>query len=189
MSANLTEILTDIDEKTKGESIDLVEIVEALKYRGFGPLMMAPALIAVLPTGAIPGMPFVCGTIIILVAAQACIGKKHPWLPQRLKSISFKRKTYKAAIKKSKPYTEWIDGFFHPRLKILTGDIAKRLISFLCLALAVMLIIFGFVPFAAALPASAVLFFGLALSIHDGLLTLIGLGMMTASIATIPFIF
>ena len=189
MNSNLTEILTDIDERTKGDKIDLIKIVEALKHRGFGPLIMAPALITVLPTGAIPGMPLVCGILIILIATQLLVGKKYPWLPKRLQSVSFGRKQYKRALEKAKPYTRWIDGFFHPRLKFLTGEIAQRTIAFLCVGLALMVIAFGFVPFAAALPASAILFFGLALSIHDGLLTLIGNTMMAAAIITIPYIF
>lgn len=189
MSSDLTDILHAIADKTSGEKINLIDIVEALKYRGFGALMMAPALIVVLPTGAIPGMPLLCGILIILIASQLLVGKNFPWLPQQLKSISFKRSKYKTAIDKAKPYTEWIDSFFHPRLKMLTGEIAKRTIAFLCIGLAIMLIAFGFVPFAAALPATAILLFGLALSVHDGLLTLVGLIIMAISISVIPYIF
>ena len=188
MSSNLTDILEAIEDKSSGTKIDFDEMVEALKYRGFGPLLIGPALIVVLPTGAIPGVPSLCAAMIILISGQLVFGKRFPWIPQRLKDISFERKKYQDAVKKAKPYTEWIDGFFHPRFKILTEDIAQRIIAVICIALSLLMIAFELVPFAAALPALAILLFGLSISIHDGLLTLIGLILMVCAVSIIPFV-
>lgn len=188
MSSNLTDILEAIEDKSSGTKIDFDEMVEALKHRGFGPLLIGPALIVVLPTGAIPGVPSLCAIMIILISGQLVFGKRFPWIPQRLKDISFERKKYQDAVKKAKPYTEWIDGFFHPRFKFLTEDIAQRIIAVICIALSLLMIAFELVPFAAALPALAILLFGLSISIHDGLLTLIGLILMVCAVSIIPFV-
>ena len=185
---NLTETLETIKNDTKGDKITFEDLVASLNHRGFGALLIGPALITVLPTGAIPGVPALCALFITLIASQIVIGRSYPWLPERLKKISFSRETYKSAIQKSRPYTEWIDGFFHPRLEFLTRETAQRIIALLCVFLALVIIAIGFIPFAPLLPASAILFFGLALSIHDGLLTAFGFALMAASFAAIPFI-
>ncbi|MBI1301908.1 MAG: exopolysaccharide biosynthesis protein [Alphaproteobacteria bacterium] len=184
----LTETLQTIQDETEGDEISFADIVEALNHRGFGALLTAPALIAVLPTGAIPGVPFLCAVFITLVAAQIAIGRRYPWIPKRLQDVSFSRKKYKSAVKKAKVYTEWIDGFFHERLSFLTNDIAQRLIAVLCIFLALSIIPIGFIPFAAALPSITILIFGLSLSVRDGLLALIGFLVMAVTVAAIPYL-
>lgn len=184
----LTDTLQAIEDETEGEKISFGDIVEALNHRGFGTLLIAPALIGVLPTGAIPLMPNVITLFVILIASQILLGRTYPWMPKRLKSFSFDRETFKKSVKKAKPYTEWIDGFFHPRLKFLTGDLAQRVVAFFCIFLAISISILGFVPFAAAIPCFAILMFGLGLTVHDGLLTGIGFLIMGVSFAAIPFL-
>lgn len=189
MSKALTDTLQTIQDKSQGNEISFDEINKALEHRGFGPLLIAPALIAILPTGAIPGIPALCAIFIILISSQFALGRQHPWLPKRLKNISFSKEKYKAGFKKAKTYTEWIDQFFHPRFEFLIQRPAQRLIAILCVLLAMGIIVIGFIPFAAALPSSAILLFGLGLSVRDGLLTAIGFIFLTATIVAIPFLF
>ena len=186
---NLTDTLEAIESETEGDSISFHDLVTALNRRGFGALLIGPALITILPTGAIPGVPALCAVFIILVAAQVVLGRKHPWLPKKLKDMSFNRDKYLKGIQKAKPYTKRIDGFFHPRLRFLTHEASERVISLLCVFLSVAIIVLGFIPFAAMLPASAILLFGLGLSVHDGLLTAFGFALMGATFAAIPFLF
>ncbi|QJX02492.1 hypothetical protein HML84_13100 [Alcanivorax sp. IO_7] len=53
----LTDILRELAEWPDGGRISLVSVVDTMQGRGFGPLLLAPALLVVLPTGAIPGCP------------------------------------------------------------------------------------------------------------------------------------
>ena len=73
----LTETLEVLKEETKGDKISIGDIVEALNHRGFGPLLIGPSLLVVMPTGAIPGIPSLCALLIILIAAQIAFGKRH----------------------------------------------------------------------------------------------------------------
>src|SRR5690606_29673135 len=84
----LTQILKTVDDKVERDKIAFRDIVRVLSHRGFGSLMIAPALIALLPTGAIPGIPAVCGAFILLIALQMAWGSDQPWLPQRLQKVS-----------------------------------------------------------------------------------------------------
>jgi hypothetical protein len=151
-------------------------------------LLIAPALIGILPTGAIPFMPDIIALFVILIAGQMIFGRKHPWIPGKLRNFSFDRDKYEKGVEKAKPYTEWIDGFFHPRFKFLTGSIAQRFVAVFCIFLAVAIAILGFIPFAATIPCAAILLFGLGLTVHDGLLTAIGVLFMAASFAAIPYL-
>ena len=186
---SLTEALDMLKRDTRGQKISFGDIVETLNHRGFGALIIAPALITVLPTGAIPGIPALCAIFIILIAAQLVFGRSHPWIPKRLDKMSFSRKKYEQAVEKARPYTQWIDRFFHPRLQFLTRKVAQRIIAVICVLLSLIIIVVGFIPFIPMLPALAILMFGLGISVHDGLLIAFGFIAMGIAFAVIPFLF
>lgn len=172
---NLTEILTDLHEDFEGEKITLGEIVEHFEDRGFGPLLLAPALIAVLPSGAIPGVPAVCAVFIILISGQLLFGKHHPWLPGRLRRFSFSRSKFQRGFEKVEPWTRRFDKLLKPRLVILTRETASRVIAVVAILLALIMIPLELVPFACAVPGLSIAFFAIGLSARDGLLTLLAL--------------
>lgn len=184
----LDDILTRMEQESTGETIAIGDIVRALQKRGFGALLMAPSLIIALPTGAIPGVPAICALFILLVAGQLIVGADHPWLPRRLRDFSFPRTVFRKSVEKIRPYARWVDNFFQPRYEFLTRNGVQRAIAVLCIALSVFIIVLGFIPFAPILPALAILLFGLALSVHDGLLTVIGLILVGAAGAVMPLL-
>ena len=183
---SLTETLDTIRKNTKGDEISFHDIVKTLNNRGFGTLLIAPSLLVILPTGAIPGMPALCAAFIVLISVQIVMGRHYPWLPKKLKQASFKRETYINGVKKIKPYTCKIDRFFKPRFKFLTHRLTQRFIAFLCVLLSIAIAIIAIIPFAAAIPALAILLFGLGLSVKDGLVTGLGLAVFIATAVAVP---
>ncbi|MEM6279805.1 MAG: exopolysaccharide biosynthesis protein [Verrucomicrobiota bacterium] len=178
---NLTEILTDIQEGIVGEKISLKEIVVQFKDRGFGPLLLAPALLAVLPTGAIPGVPTICAIFILLVSGQILFGKSHPWLPQRIRQFSFSKAKFKAGFERVKPWTKRFDRLLSPRLQFITGEIGTRLVALIAMALALLMIPLELIPGACAAPGISIGLFAMSLCARDGLLALIALFFATAA--------
>ncbi|MFE8073142.1 exopolysaccharide biosynthesis protein [Marinobacteraceae bacterium S3BR75-40.1] len=87
----LTEVLDTIDQRIDGGSMSMGEMLNLFRYKGYGPLLLVPTVIVVLPTGAIPGVPTACGLIIALVALQIVLGKPSPWIPRRLREVSISR--------------------------------------------------------------------------------------------------
>ena len=175
MKHALVDTLETIAKKAEGDDITVEEINQALRYRGFGAILIAPAILMVLPTGAIPGMPAICGTLIFAFAIQVAFGKKAPWLPKFFKERSFSREKYDNAFEKAKPYLEKVDAFFHPRLQLLTHDFVQPVLALVCALLGIAIVAMGFVPFAAMVPSVAVLLLALGLSVRDGLFVLLGL--------------
>ncbi len=189
LRTSMTEALEAIRDETDGEQITVADLTAALRRRGFGALLVGPALITILPTGAIPGVPALCGVFIFVVSVQIVFGRSHPWLPKRLKTISFSRSKYSAGVQRVRPYTVWIDQFFHPRFEFLTTRPAQRVIAVVCVFLSVAMIVLGFIPFAPAILGVSILFFGLGLSVRDGLLAAIGFLLVGAAIVGLPFLF
>src|SRR5690606_20602698 len=89
---NITEVLEQVEEKTEGEArISIGEFLDTFEHRGYGPLLLIIALLIVLPTGGIPGIPTLLGLIIILIASQLAWGRSAPWLPKWLRKLGFKK--------------------------------------------------------------------------------------------------
>lgn len=182
----LTETLEALEQSKDGGEIYFGDLIDALKHRGFGPFLIGLSLIMILPTGAVPFVPGICAAFVILISGQILIGRSTPWIPKKLRNLSFEYKNYKSALEKARPTTEFIDRFFHGRMQYLTGDVAKYVIATLTILLSIAIIVLGAIPFFAAFPASAILFFGLALTVKDGLMTSIGLGIVIALLVVFP---
>lgn len=170
----LTGTLQILEDETSGSRVVFGEVVEALNHRGFGPLLMAPALLTILPTGAIPGIPILSAVFIFLIAGQIVAGRRYPWLPRRLTEFSFEREKLLSAIERAKPYTKTIDRFVRPRLGFFSRKIFHSIIAAICCVLALGMAAVGFIPFVPALICLPILFFALGISAKDGALILVG---------------
>lgn len=169
---NLSDLLTKLRE-LDGHEVSLGDVVAALEDRGFGPVMLAPALIAMVPSGAIPGVPSACGLLIFLVAVQLVFGKRHPWLPKKLRQIAFPRQKFQSGIERIMPAARWIDRFLRPRLKFLTDWPVSRVMAGICALLGLSMIPLELIPLATAGPAASIVLASLALSTRDGVLVVI----------------
>lgn len=173
----LEDILLQLRSDSDAQKVTVGELVSTFEQREFGPLLIVPALLTLLPTGAIPGVPAVCGLLIILFALPVLIGARQPWLPQRLKEVSIRRDKLHRAVDKAIPYARKVDRLIKPRWSFLTGSGALRLMAALSILLALAMITLGFIPFAVALPSAALVMIGLALSSDDGLVMALGLAL------------
>jgi hypothetical protein len=171
----ISSILKMMVSHTAGTEVTLGEVFNALDQRSYGPLLLVPALIAVAPTGAIPGMSIVTGSLISLLAVQLLVGRKHPWIPARLEAFSFSRDALKMAVEKALPWVEWVECRLKKRLEIFVSPLAHHVIGFLCLALALTMLPLALLPFAVALPGTAIMFLALGMTSRDGVLVLVGL--------------
>lgn len=172
---NLTSILDDLQEDFHEDKIRLGDIVEHFKDRGFGPLLLVPALIAVLPTGAIPGVPAICATLIILICVQLLFGKHHPWLPSRIRDFAIAKDKFEKGYKRVRPWTQRFDRLLSERLAFLTRETGTRVVAVIAILLALIMIPLELVPFACAVPGLSIAFFAIGLSAKDGLFTLLAL--------------
>ncbi|MFW5972654.1 MAG: exopolysaccharide biosynthesis protein, partial [Bacteroidota bacterium] len=93
---NVERLIDKMADAGSGEDeVSLGEIVEALGPRSFGPLLLLAGLITLAPLiGDIPGMPTLMGILVLLVAVQLLLNRKHFWLPRWLLRRAFSREKF-----------------------------------------------------------------------------------------------
>ena len=173
----LSEVLHTLQDTIQGEYITIAEILQTFRHRGFGTLLVLPSLIVILPTGAVPMIPAICGVMIAFICVQMMLGREHPWLPQRIMEFKIPRRRLETGIEKSLPATKLLDRYIYARFRFLTNNLSKRLTAALCFVLSLVMISIGFIPMLPATLALPIFFFGLGYVVRDGLI--IGLGYFT----------
>ena len=154
------------------------EIISSVESRGFSALITVFALFTVLPTGAIPGFPAVMALLIIIFATQNALGVRKLPLPIRSTRFSIERKKMVTLIDKSRPALHFIDRFIRPRLDFMCSRLMERIIAIICIVLALTFFPLGFIPFATMIPATVILFLSAGLLARDGVLVLLGFGIL-----------
>lgn len=172
----LSEIIERMAQQGGEERVTLGDLLGAFGGRAFGPLLLIPALIALVPpVGAIPGMSIATSSIIALVAAQMLFNLAHPWLPDRLLRVSFDRDTFEAAVRWLYPRARRIEWLVRPRWMALSRPPFAQVVAVLCIVLAASMYPLALVPFGVSLPSLALVFLALGVTAKDGVMLAIGL--------------
>lgn len=158
--------------------ITMGDIISSVESRGFSALITVFALFTVLPTGAIPGVPAIMALLLIIFATQNALGLKRLPLPGRSTRFSIERAKMLRLIDKSRPTLHFIDRFIHPRLDFMCNQWMERIIAVISIALALTFFPLGFIPFATMIPATAILLLSAGLLARDGILVLLGFGVL-----------
>lgn len=185
---DLEDLMDEIRaDSGSSDEVSLAQIMQAVGTRAYGPLLLVPGLVALAPTGAIPGMSIVTGTIIVVVAIQLLFGRNKPWIPKRALEFSFSRDTLLSAMERGRPYARRIDDFLKPSLTQVTDFPATRIIAIVAIALALSMFPLALVPFAVAIPSSAIVLFALGLTARDGRLIIAGFILAGLALALIRY--
>lgn len=159
--------------------LTLGEALDAVGERSFGALIVVLALVN-LVAGVIPGVSTVLGVPLVLLSLQLVAGRPRPWLPRRMRSIRLQRSALRRKVERFGPALGRLERALRPRLHVLTGRWAERLIGVICLALSVFLCL-PF-PFGNLLPSITLALFGFALLERDGLVALLAVGVSAADV-------
>ncbi|AXR06879.1 exopolysaccharide biosynthesis protein [Salinimonas sediminis] len=173
-NSTITGFLDKLVEDTE-RTVTVEDVVSTFKERGFGPLLMIPSLIALLPTGAIPGVPSICGITLFLVCIQLAAGRNHPWLPKALRERAIDHDKLQKAANKSRPYIKRMESLFRSRFTQLAEQPMRSIIAAFSGIVALCMIPLELMPFAAALPAGAIALTAIGITYRDGVVIAIGL--------------
>ncbi|PWR25494.1 exopolysaccharide biosynthesis protein [Zavarzinia aquatilis] len=164
------------------ERISIGAIVDMLAERGFGLLILLLALPTCLPI-APPGLSAIAGFPIAVIALQMVAGLPRPWLPKRVLARSLAAEDLRKVVRGGLPVIERVEKVLKPRLSVLTGPFAERMVGLLIALLGLMLA--SPIPFTNIPISFAILFLALGLIEQDGLMTSIGIA---GGIAAIGFL-
>lgn len=166
----------------EGERISIGAIVDMLAERGFGLLILLLALPTCLPI-APPGLSAIAGFPIAVIALQMAAGLPRPWLPRRILDRTIAADDLRKVVRGGLPVIERLEKVLKPRLQLLTGAMAERMVGVLIALLGLMLA--SPIPFTNIPISLAILFLALGLIEQDGLMTSIGI---VGGIAAIAFL-
>ena len=172
---NLSQMLEKLEENTTHKhAVSVQNMLEAIGRRSFGPILLLAGLIPASPLSGIPGLPSTAGIMAFIVIIQLLIGREYFWLPQWLLNREIARPQFDKVICWLKVPARWLDRFIYPRWGALTHGPAVYGVAILCACIAMMMFPLEFIPFANTISGTALALFGLALTVHDGLLVVIG---------------
>ncbi len=150
--------------------VSIDDMVTELGDRAFGPLLFLLGAIQMLPTGLLPGVTPAVGLLTALTAAQLLASLRLPVIPRRLGAVSIAREQLDSALVRLERWAGWADRHLRPRLGLLVTPLpARALIALGCILCGVLIIVAGFVPGAAVVPALAVCSYGIGVLFGDGL--------------------
>ncbi len=174
--------LKQLGEDAGQDKAKLGDMVEAMGHRAYGPFFIVLPIIEMSPIGGIPGLPSVLAAILLLLAAQLLFGRKHLWLPGFLARRGLKGEKLVKAADKMRPLGERLDRWFHGRLPALTKGPMVRVAAAVVILLTLTVPPLELLPFASTAPMAAILAFGIALLVRDGVLMIVACVLALAAI-------
>jgi len=137
------------------------------------------------PTG-IPLLSTITGIPMVLIVAQAFLGRTTPWLPRSVSRYALSRGRLQDFLTRMHPRLERIEAAIHPRHSWWVTGVPRRATHIACTVNIVILALP--IPFDNLFAAWAILFFCLALLENDGLMAMLGWLMTLATLAWTVFL-
>lgn len=169
---SLSAILLELANEQSHERVSIGDLLNALGDRALGALLFIFAFPNVLPVP--PGTSAVLGTPLVFLAAQLAFGLK-PWLPAIIATRSMPRADFQTLILRMQPWLERAEKMLRPRASSLTVPLMEYVLGFICLLLALVLVLP--IPLGNMLPALAISMLALGILERDGVWVVAGLCM------------
>ena len=169
----------------ESNGVRVSRLVESFGRRGYGALLLVPALLEISPIGGVPGVPTALALVVALFAVQILAGRSHMWLPGFLGERLLPADKLERTVGKARPWAARLDRWFHGRIDALTGPLAARVAAATCVLLACTVPPLEIVPFASTAPMAAIALFGIALLVHDGLVMLVAFALSLVALGVV----
>lgn len=171
---SLTELFDRIRADTEGEQVAVGDLLELFGQRAYGPMFAIVSLLALLPTGAIPGMSALTGAIMTLLSVQLMFGRSI-WLPNVITKRTIDRDTLMRSLDKAQGMAERISKVIRPRFEVMANPPLINILGGLSVLISLSMFPLVLVPFGAFPAGLSLLVVGLGLTARDGLLLASGL--------------
>lgn len=169
--ATIGELLDAVEHEAEASGSMSVGQIQAMAgRRAYGPLLLLPGLVAVTPISGIPTVPSIIGAIVAVVSSQLLMGRQHVWLPARLRNAALGAERVRQGLRFARPLARAIDRVVRRRLPALTGAASLRVAAAICLLVAATMPPLEVLPFMATSAGTIIALYGLALTVHDGIL-------------------
>jgi hypothetical protein len=173
-TALLRRALLDAPE----DRIDVASLLEPLKRRAFGFLLLLLAIPNFIPVPL--GIGGIMGVMVIALGVEMLIGLEHPWIPGFLRRRTLSREGLLRFLDRAEPITRRLETVCRPRLQRLTRRPFTLLSGGIMILIGVLLALP--IPFTNYLFGGMLIAFAFALVERDGALLI---GVWTATLAIV----
>jgi hypothetical protein len=173
---SLTKIIDQIADMSENEDqVSVDDIVSVIGRRAFGPFLVFIGLFLVVPgVSDIPGVPILCGLLVILLLSQQLLGRDSIWLPAFLLRRSVDNSYIEKSLEYARKPAQTIDSLTSSRLTFLVNNETSHYFSaIVCILAALITPLTTFIPFSANVVGLCFLLFGLAFVTRDGIIMLL----------------
>lgn len=181
-AADVIDRISDAADHAGDGKVTIGRLLDEIGHRSHGPLLLVPALIALLPTGAVPTVPTIMGVTILLISVQIVFAGDHVWLPEKLENAGLKPSRVKSAMKKARPWAERLDVVIRPRLKFMTRRTGTVAVAVISAVLALLMPPLELIPFAVFMPATVLVILAMGVTIGDGAWVIAGMTLALAAV-------
>lgn len=185
--AGLIAALESIAETAPEEGLTLGAFAHQLGERVFGVLLFALAIPVCMPF--LYGIPQIVALPMMVIALQMAAGRAQPWMPKRFRDRVMAREGLTRTARWARKWFGWVEALAHPRLTLLSGPTAERLVGGVFVVFCTSILIP--LPATNTTPGIAIVLASIGLITRDGLLVLAGLvlGVAWVSLLVIGFTF
>lgn len=167
---SVSERLAKLAVDAPGESVTIGWILDQFNERAFGLFLLVLALPCCVPF--LYGVPQLVSLPMLFIAGQMSLGRRAPWLPERLRRRTIKTASLADLSRRAGPYLAWFERLSRPRLTAFTRAPLDQgigaLLAICCLSILTPL------PGTNTVPGIGVAIASLGLLQRDGGLTLLG---------------
>ena len=181
----VTTVVETLEDVTERDETRIGDILSEFGSASFPPVLLAISLLLVSPLSGVPLFSSIAGVAIFLIASQGMMGRKHIWLPRRLKDWTLNTKRSDQVTDRARRLAAWLDKGTDARLAALVSPPASRTLYGICAVSGLVLPLLELIPFSSSLIGASVALISTALLARDGLIAVIGLFILCVA-ATIP---
>lgn len=176
-----SQILEALMREAPPEHVTLGWLLDALRDRSFGIIMLLLALV-----GVVPGASIFVGGLLIFPAAQMMLARSAPVFPKFLTSRRIPTVKIAALTRRVIPMFKWAERFIGSGWRVPV-TVSKRPVGLISALLALSLI--GPIPFSHILPIASIMLISFAYLEENGLLLIVagvsGLASLGITVATV----
>jgi hypothetical protein len=166
--APTSAVLQQLHDEAPADHFTLDWLMQSLRKRSFGIIMLLLALVAIAP-----GLSIVAGLLLMIPAVQMIAGKPAPVFPRRIATRSLPTRHLAAVVQRSLPVLRYLEKVVHPRWHTPL-EATKRLVGTFVVVLSATLVFIP-IPLSNVVPASVIALISLAYLEEDGVLLSIAL--------------
>ncbi len=180
---SLGEVLDAVRRAGNGEALLVQDILHEIGERSFATALLVPALLLVSPLSGIPGVPTFGAMIVILIAGQWVLRRRHLWLPGFILRRSVATAKMHTALDWFDRPARFVDRHSHPRLRLLTSGPFRLVAIGSIVLIAALWPPLEILPMFTSVGAFAVALLSFGLMTRDGLYVVAGYGVLAVGVA------